>query len=249
VPANRVRSVARTVCESVRRQASFFVYYQCVHGLGHGLMLYTRSDLPRALRLCHGLADDFDRESCTGGVFMENQRPSFGGPSKWLRPKDLLYPCDIVSAFDKTYCYLMVTSQILDRNGENWKSTAAWCRRSDPGFVSLCFQSYGRDASGVSREDPAGIRRICATAGSGERECLYGAVRDILNNQPGDLRAKTLCDAVPAADRPYCFYGIGTMIGTQYGTPAARTTACRSFAASRMLAECVRGAAAAGASS
>jgi mono/diheme cytochrome c family protein len=242
VPAAQIRTVARTVCASVRRQASFFVYYQCVHGLGHGLMLYTRSDLPVALRLCHGLADNFDRESCTGGVFMENQRPSFGGPSKWLRAKDLLYPCDIVSRFDKTYCYLMVTSQILSRNGYDWRKTAAWCRRSSPGFVDLCFQSYGRDASGASRQDPAGIRRICANAGSGQQQCLYGAVRDILNNQPGDPRAKQLCDAVAARDRSECFFGIGTMIGTQYATPAARAAACRSFAAGATLDECVRGA-------
>jgi hypothetical protein len=242
IPESRVAAVARTVCASVRREASFFVYYQCVHGLGHGLMLYTRDDLPAALELCHRLADNFDRVSCTGGVFMENQQPSFGGRSKWLREKNLLYPCNIVSRLDKTYCYLMVTSQILPRNGWNWKATAAWCRRSDPDFVAYCFQSYGRDASGSSRQEPAGIRSICAEAGSGASECIFGAVRDILNNQPGDPRAKELCNTVPAADRSYCFFGIGTMIGTQYGTPGDRESACRSVADGAVLDQCVKGA-------
>ena len=107
---------------------------------------------------------------------------------------------------------------------------AAWCRRSDEGFVALCFQSYGRDASGTSRQEPDGIRRICALAGDGERECLFGAVRDILNNEPGDPRAKQLCDGVAPADRSYCFYGIGSMVGTQYAAPAERKSACRTFA-------------------
>ncbi len=196
VPESRVAAVARTVCASLRQSASFFVYYQCVHGLGHGLMLYTHDDLPAALDLCHRLADNFDRVSCTGGVFMENQQPSFGGRSKWLRDSNPLYPCNIVSRLDKMYCYLMVTSQILPRNGSNWKATAAWCRRSEQDFVGYCFQSYGRDASGTSRQEPAGIRTICAQAGSGTNECIFGAVRDILNNQPGDLRAKELCDTV-----------------------------------------------------
>jgi hypothetical protein len=208
-------------------------------------MLYTRDDLPAALDLCHRLANDFDRVSCTGGVFMENQQPSFGGPSKWLSEKNLLYPCNIVSQLDKTYCYLMVTSQILPRNGWNWKSTAAWCKRGDPDYVRYCFQSFGRDASGTSRQEPAGIRRICAQAGSGRNECIFGAVRDILNNLPGDPRAKQLCDTVAPADRSYCFFGIGSMVGSQYGTVEARETACRSFGTGKDLADCVEGAASA----
>ena len=57
-----VPGLARTVCKDTRAGASQFIYYQCVHGLGHGLML----------DLCHGLATDFDQVSCSGGVFMEN---------------------------------------------------------------------------------------------------------------------------------------------------------------------------------
>ena len=53
VPKDKVASVARTVCDQTKSTSSSFVYYQCVHGLGHGLMLYTLYDLPGALRLCH----------------------------------------------------------------------------------------------------------------------------------------------------------------------------------------------------
>jgi hypothetical protein len=242
VPETEVAGVARSVCAGLRQGSSYFVYYQCVHGLGHGLMLYTRDDLPGALDLCHQLATDFDRISCSGGVFMENQQPSFGGPSKWLRKDNLLYPCDIVSQIDKTYCYLMVTSQILPRNGWDWQATADWCRRSDPDFVPYCFQSFGRDASGTSRQDPVGIRRLCDRAGDGRRECIFGGVRDILNNQPGDARARELCDAVAAADRSYCFFGIGSMVGAQYATSREREAACGEFASGKDHADCVEGA-------
>jgi mono/diheme cytochrome c family protein len=78
VSEDDVAPVAREVCNNTRIRTSNFVYYQCVHGLGHGLMLYTRYDLPDALDLCHSLTTDFDRISCTGGVFMENQQSSYG---------------------------------------------------------------------------------------------------------------------------------------------------------------------------
>ena len=175
-------------------------------------MLYTLYDLPGALRLCHRLVTDFDRVSCSGGVFMENQQSSYGITSPWLKKDDLLYPCGIVSQSDKTYCYLLATSQILPRVGWDWKKTADWCRKSEKGFVGLCFQSYGRDASGNSLQDPAKARDLCANAGSGEEECIFGAVRDILNTDPSDLGAARLCQLAKPAHRPYCAYGIGSIV-------------------------------------
>ena len=243
VPPSRVAAVARTACHSAEIRSSAFIYYQCDHGLGHGLMLYTRYDLPAALNLCHQLTTDFDQVSCTGGVFMENQQSSYGIRSRWLRKDNLLYPCDIVSKRDKLYCYLQVTSQILPNVRHDWRITADWCRRSEPDFVSLCFQSYGRDASGAAREDPDRIRELCAEADDGERECLFGAVRDVLNNNPSDLRARQLCESVSTSNRSYCFYGLGSILGTVEATNAGRRRACTRFASVSDRLDCTGGAA------
>lgn len=245
VTPGKVASVARNVCSEPSIRANAYDYYQCVHGLGHGLMLYTRYDLPKALDLCHQLATSYDSVSCTGGVFMENQSSSFGLRSKWLKKDDLLYPCDIVSRNDKLYCYLLVTSYILPQVGWDWKKTADWCRKSDADFVQYCFQSYGRDASGSAREDPTGILHNCSQAGSGEKECIFGAVRDILNNNPQDVRSKELCTKVASEFRDYCTYGIGSMVGTYYSTAAEQHSACVKFSPAGELSQCLTGAGAA----
>ena len=242
VAKDEVAEVARSVCDQTKSTASSFVYYQCVHGLGHGLMLYTRYELPGALRLCHGLRTDFDRVSCTGGVFMENQQSSYGITSPWLKKDDLLYPCGIVSRSDKTYCYLLATSQILPRVGWDWKKTADWCRRSEKGFVDLCFQSYGRDASGNSRQDPAKARELCAYAGSGEEQCIFGAVRDILNTDPSDLGAARLCRLARPEHRSYCAYGIGSIVAVKHTDAAAKRADCRRFLSGQYYVDCLRGA-------
>ena len=93
-------------------------------------------DLPWSLRTCHKLLTDFDRVSCTGGVFMQNLDTTMG-TSRYLRAKDPLYPCTAVPERDKVYCYLMVTSRILTLDGYNWRKAAAWCRKSEPGWVKL----------------------------------------------------------------------------------------------------------------
>jgi hypothetical protein len=242
VDRSHVSSVARAVCSSGEIRANAYDYYQCVHGLGHGLMLYTRYDLPGALKLCHELSTDYDSTSCTGGVFMENQQSSYGIVSKWLKKDNLLYPCDIVERRDKLYCYLLVTSYILPNVGWDWKKAADWCRKSDTDFVQYCFQSYGRDASGQAREDPDGILRNCAQAGSGERECIFGAVRDILNNNPSDVRSRELCSKVATGLRDYCTYGIGSIVGTYYATAAQQRDACAKFSPAGYLSDCLDGA-------
>jgi mono/diheme cytochrome c family protein len=244
VRADQVAGVARTACNDPEITSNAFNYYQCDHGLGHGLMLYTAYDLPQALGFCHQLVTEFDQVACSGGVFMENQSSSFGLRTRWLSKKNLLYPCNskYVQRRDKLYCYLLVTSHILPEVGGDWRKTADWCRRSERGWVQYCFQSYGRDVSGSAQRVPAEIRRLCAQAGNGERECLFGAVRDVLNNNAQDLSARKLCETVKAKFRSYCYFGIGSILGTLHADAPGKRTACEQFAKGEDLAECLSGA-------
>jgi hypothetical protein len=51
---------------------SSFLYFQCAHGVGHGLMAIHENHVPMSLEGCDLATDVFIRESCYGGVFMEN---------------------------------------------------------------------------------------------------------------------------------------------------------------------------------
>jgi mono/diheme cytochrome c family protein len=239
IPDSKLATVARRLCARVEARESTFIAYQCVHGLGHGLMIYTGYDLPLALNTCDGLRTPWDQVSCTGGVFMENQSSSYGFRSPWLRAKQPLYPCTAVARRHKLYCYLMVTSQVLPDVGYSWTKTAAVCRRSERGWVATCFQSFGRDASGQTRGKIAEIDRICRVAGDMERECLLGAAKDLTSQDANGRRAARLCAASDPAARSYCFYGIGSILGTFTSDPAQRRADCRAV---RAPASCVEGA-------
>ena len=114
--------------------------------------------------------------------------------------KNLLYPCNSkeVERQDKLYCYLLVTSHILPYVGGDWVKTADWCRRSERGLGRYCFQSYGRDVAGAAVRDPAQMKNLCGMAGSGEKECIYGAIRDVMNNNPQDPQGEAFCELVKA---------------------------------------------------
>ena len=50
---------------------SGWLRFQCVHGIGHGLVQAYTMNLPRALAGCDMLGNAWDAESCYGGAFME----------------------------------------------------------------------------------------------------------------------------------------------------------------------------------
>src|SRR5262249_59967534 len=78
VVQGQLLAVAKRLCSSQAVKQNFFVYSQCVHGLGHGLMIYTGYDLPKALATCDELTERVEQSTCTGGVFMENTTTSLG---------------------------------------------------------------------------------------------------------------------------------------------------------------------------
>ena len=78
LPRNVVVKKSQHLCSAPAVNTEEFLLYQCVHGLGHGLMIYSGDDLPWSLRTCHKLLTDFDRVSCTGGVFMQNLDTTMG---------------------------------------------------------------------------------------------------------------------------------------------------------------------------
>src|SRR5919201_6233022 len=243
VPRSKVAAIAGKLCTGREITRTYFLLYQCVHGLGHGLMIYSLNDLPYSLRVCDSLATRWDQSSCTGGVFMQNflPGPMQLTPTKWLKRSDLLYPCDTVKSRDKLYCYLMITSRILPVVHYDWRKAAAWCNRAEKAWIATCFQSLGRDASGFSVQNPRRIVQICRVAGSIERECIYGGSRDLTSNDAGPRRATEMCLLAPAATRSYCFYGIGTILGGFANEAAARRAKCNVVPAAYRN-DCYRGA-------
>lgn len=240
-------AAARRVCADADLRESLWLTYQCVHGLGHGLMIQTGYDLPFSLDVCERLEGEWDQSSCTGGVFMENvnaaEATAYGPKSPWLKEDDLVYPCDDpVTEGRRLYCYLMVTSRILQANGYDWQATARTCARVAPGWVATCFQSFGRDASGSTRQDSAGIKRLCRYAGRYEGECVYGAARDMTANYSSGRQAARLCATVSVGLRARCYEGIGTILGTISTDEPGRRRLCAELGTRRYLGDCLRGA-------
>jgi len=109
-------------------------------------------------------------------------------------------------------------------------------------WIATCFQSFGRDADGTTRQDPVKDKALCKLAGKWEGECVYGVVRDMTADYAGGHEASGFCKIEDAKLQGYCYQGLGTILGTLKPTIAARRTACTEFSPRRFLDACLRGA-------
>lgn len=177
-----------------------FDYYNCVHGTGHGLMALTKNELFDSLHICDSLTGKWEQESCYGGVFMENvMADTRNHQTKYLKPEDLLYPCNAVEETYKGQCYLMQTSYALTKNGHDFANLFALCARAETNYQDICVQSIGRDASGQSVSKVEQTHAWCALAPNDrdERNCIIGAVKDFISFYHGNTEVKKLCDMYP----------------------------------------------------
>lgn len=186
-----------------------FDYFNCVHGLGHGFMTITKIELFDALNLCDNLTGNWEKESCYGGVYMENvmaDNSIRNHSTKYLKADDLLYPCNAVEEHYKGQCYLMQTSYALTKNGRDFANLFDLCARAESNYRNICVQSIGRDASGQSVSNADQTHAWCALGHDQNQKenCIIGAAKDFVSYFHSDTQAYKLCELEKGTLRTVC---------------------------------------------
>lgn len=189
------------ICASLRNEAQYkFPHYNCVHGLGHGLMAVQNNELFQSLESCDQLNDQWERSSCYGGAFMENVMSEFNPDhySKYLKNDEPLYPCTAVASKYKEQCYLMQTSHALKLVNYDFTSVFSLCEAVETPYNSTCFVSLGRDASGSTISDAEKTKSLCmlGTSHAAKQNCFVGAVKDFISFHHSDGQAMYLCSII-----------------------------------------------------
>ncbi len=182
---------------------------RCYHGVGHGVMYYTGNNLPKALAICktyRGIA----QKRCNEGVFMENFiSGSKEHPSKYLDPKNIVYPCPSQTAGYKNYCYFYVPYYFLHLHNYDFKAAIAWC--SDPSsgiessYVATCIRGAGSIAMKYNIKDPKYVESICNTSIPAARgSCISGMVSYYLTFTNKLSEVAKMCTLLDKQNKIYC---------------------------------------------
>lgn len=261
-------STVNAVCSGYEGDQRW-TYFQCLHGLGHGLTMFHHHSLPSALTACNLLEGRWERKSCYGGVFMENimaatsphhlatllrdsvrshgAAPGSHGAataSEWkaLDPADPHYPCSAIHQRYLDACYGMQTAVMLYLNGFDYGDAARECEKAPVAVRPTCFESLGRDITGRTK-DPVEAVRLCDEGRESYRGWCYAGVAKNLINWSADIESGVaVCRLLDASDYgPTCYRAVGVMIATLKESDQARVSACTAVP-SDYVAICGRGA-------
>ena len=110
---------------------------KCRHGVGHGLMFYSKNDVTASLKNCDLFTDAPGRIQCAEGVFMENfNSDERFHTSKYLDTKNPFYPCDRQTNFYKDPCYFYAPDYYLILHDRDYKGAIELCKKN--GWNHMC---------------------------------------------------------------------------------------------------------------
>jgi hypothetical protein len=209
--ADKVLDEADNICADLREQNRYLNYRNCAHGLGHGFMGLYQNELFESLEACGALSKEFERDQCSGGVFMQNinddDNPS--NPSKYLKADQPFYPCTEVKSEYTTQCYSRHTTYALKVQGNDFSKVFDLCGKEvEDRFQTFCYYGLGFNAaeqstkSNTTEEAHAEfIRELCMLGQDdvARARCLAGAVRQLIFVYDSDVQAKALCESLKGA--------------------------------------------------
>lgn len=201
-----------TICADIPGKKTYnFDYYNCVHGLGHGIMELLDDNVFTSLSMCDNLTGNWEQQSCYSGVYMENiiandNLRGTGYVSPYLKPSEPLYPCTAVEDKYKSQCYLGQTSYALQVSGYDFKKVTDLCTTVDGPYRDICFQSIGRDAANQARHESTLTTKTCALSSSPNdvQNCMIGAVKEIISYYHSDTQAYAYCGVQIPDNKAMC---------------------------------------------
>jgi methionine-rich copper-binding protein CopC/putative copper export protein len=209
IPDDELAGALPSFCDGAADPRYSFTHYNCLHGLGHGLMLRGDADLFAALPLCREIGETWDVRSCASGAFMENVMAAQQGLDAEFDPTDPLHPCTAVERLGEEAvvedCYLMQTSHILWANGGDIPAAFAACDGAPEAYRSTCYRSMGRDISSRAALQAAQVVELCEQ-GSPDLVpwCYDGAAANAVYDLARGDAADPLCALLDGPRRDAC---------------------------------------------
>lgn len=201
------------LCGPHRAARNAFLLFQCTHGLGHGLDILHRRDLPKALDSCSLLSRATEQEMCWAGVFMEN----------------------IIAATDPHNA--LAAGAAMTGHGDHGGHGGhdGHDQRSDQGGTA--------PAPAFRLLDPSDLHYPCSALDPKYLTACYTIQTSAMLNQSGRdfARAAGECGRAPEKARPTCFLSFGRDVHSAAAGSAEKAVQLCNLAGQAFRADCHRG--------
>ena len=211
--------------------------FECIHGLGHGILGARRDDLRSALRDCDALSTPRRAASCHLGAFMEAITSALGAPGMQgahahaeamlaIDAADPYSPCRAYGDPYATSCWLFQGFVILRANGFDAGRALRVCNGAPGGRAARCYESVGHQLTGLFQRGDRWVLDQCAMGHTVlAPHCAAGAALALDAMDWSGLRAARLCAAAPEEWKETCYRSASGAL-VDLALPAQRARLC-----------------------
>ena len=187
---------------------SGWLRFQCVHGIGHGLVQTYTMNLPHALAGCDLLGNSWDSESCYGGAFMEF---IVGGRGQSHHPHPEAKPGDAMAGMDHSPGAMTAAADTWPAfQARNRADLLYPCSVLGERYQRACYQMQAGLIAEVTGLDFARVASVCDQAPEQwRRPCYQGIgtyVSGVTARDPAE--GTRMCSLGSPRYRPFCFVGL-----------------------------------------
>jgi len=227
-----------TICPNDPPNEPTISRWECIHGVGHGLTKINNFDTFPALNRCEEFEKNWERVSCSKGLFMENIANFYNNGNGTISVEDLFFPCNKLEQELSPPCYHYQAKHVYYQNNHKFILAFEECEKAPPGFEKYCYRGLG-NSMGIYVHSNSTFSKICLDAKPDFREfCYLGIAMKFADNR-SIKEALEFCSIVPNDFQTSCYGEVGKWIKMVYNEPLERLEACLVSNNLKYFEECI----------
>lgn len=245
--AGNIKELVRTACADSlagRTDISQGHIGLCYHGLGHGLMFITSSDLRKSLELCDELEGDYPGV-CYSGAFMEFTASKAVGPLGNQRDWADYSHCATLNEEHLWMCYHRQGINNLAAANGDVKQAMEMCQQLPEQYWNGCFLGVGANNPAPNRshvEAGKSCNAALAVSEDAYLNCLDGSLGFVMQIEWGDMQgAVEFCSETDSAYMDRCYEFSGKAVTSWLKDSETVAGKCAAFADESAQALCTQG--------
>ncbi len=201
--------------------------WECLHGMGHGLMATYNYDVFLAVQNCEELEPGWEQTSCAKGIFMENQNVHKKSGKGTFDENDLFFPCNKVDVKFMPSCYNYHASYLFSKSGFSINNTFMECEKIIPEeFAKYCYFGIGRQLSVRAFDDVESSFSICPSGKPHYQSYCFAGLTLVILDLKGTDQAFKYCKFFPEHAKSDCYDVVGKWIQMLHETDEEKKLEC-----------------------
>jgi hypothetical protein len=212
--------------------------WECLHGVGHGLSEVYNYDVLTAVLRCDDFELEWEKVSCSKGLFMENVFHYRDTGTGAFKKDDLWFPCDAVDDKYAPACYHYQVSHFYFES-RDIGSIVEKCESVSEDYAKYCYRGLGKVLAPRVYSDFNRANVFCQEVKVVYQADCYIGIAMIFADNRNTAEALDFCRVIPDQFKMNCYVEVGKWIMMIFNTHEGRVNECSKAKSSEYFDACM----------